>query len=70
MFRQDVVTDQLVQRWFEKCHSGDTMLRDESRPTWSSYVDNDVLKTVVEQNPRKPIPTPITATSPYISREK
>ena len=48
-----VITDHQVRNWFSKFHSGDTLLRDETRLGCSSNLDQDALRKFVECNPHK-----------------
>ena len=48
-----VITDHKVPNWFSKFPSEDTSLRDEPRLGRSSDLDEDILRELVECNPRK-----------------
>ena len=53
VYGQGVNTDYQVRNWFSKFSSGDASLRDEPRPERSSDGDHDVLRELMEWNPRK-----------------
>ncbi|GFT37864.1 histone-lysine N-methyltransferase SETMAR [Nephila pilipes] len=50
VFGIQVATNATVARWFKKFRSGDFDLSNEQRGRPKSLVDNDVLKTTVEEN--------------------
>ena len=53
MYGEGTITDQAVRNWFVKFRSGDTSLKDESRPGRSSEFDAEALKSLVECNARQ-----------------
>ena len=50
---EGVITDRAVRNWFIKFRSGDTNLKDEPRTGRPSFVDDDILKAILEENPRQ-----------------
>jgi len=44
--------ERTIQRWFEKFRNGDEELRDEPRTGRPGVIDNDILKAMVEADPR------------------
>ncbi|XP_067126777.1 histone-lysine N-methyltransferase SETMAR-like [Centruroides vittatus] len=53
VYGSGVISDRAVRKWFTKFRSGDFSLKDEERPGRSSDFDDDVLKVLIEQNPRQ-----------------
>ena len=45
-----VVTERMVQRWFKKFTSADESLYNKPRSRPASIVDNEVLKTLIEED--------------------
>ena len=52
---KNVVNEPTVQRWFKKFRSGDISLEDKDRNGRPSTVDDDRLRAIVEDNPRKTV---------------
>ncbi|XP_023244408.1 histone-lysine N-methyltransferase SETMAR-like [Centruroides sculpturatus] len=52
VYGNGVISDKAVRKWFTKFRSGDFSLKDDERPGRSSDFD-DVLKVLIEQNPRQ-----------------
>jgi [histone H3]-lysine36 N-dimethyltransferase SETMAR len=50
---KNIINERYVQRWFNKFRSGDTNLQDKSSSGRSPAIDNDVLKSLIESNPRQ-----------------
>ncbi|XP_023237751.1 histone-lysine N-methyltransferase SETMAR-like [Centruroides sculpturatus] len=53
VYGSGVISDRVVRKWFTKFRSGDFSLKDDERPGRSSDFDDDVLKALIEQNPRQ-----------------
>ena len=51
-FGENLVSPSTVQRWFKKFREGSEDLENEKREKPESVLDNDVLREVVEANPR------------------
>jgi len=47
------VSERTVPVWFKRFRDGDESLEDEEQRGRPSDVDNDLLKSLVEDNPRK-----------------
>ena len=52
---KNVVNERTVQRCFKKFRSGDISLEDKDRSGRPSTVDDDRLRAIVEDNPRKTV---------------
>ena len=52
---KNVVNERTVQCWFKKFRSGDISLEDKDRNGLPSTVDDDRLRAIVEDNPRKTV---------------
>ena len=50
-----VISQTQCQRWFNRFREGDTSLQDHPKSGRPVELDNDVLKTIVESNPRQTI---------------
>ncbi|GFX83081.1 histone-lysine N-methyltransferase SETMAR [Trichonephila clavipes] len=50
VFGKDIVNVRTCQRWFSKFHSGDLSLQESDRSGRPSKIDNDVLRTMLENN--------------------
>jgi [histone H3]-lysine36 N-dimethyltransferase SETMAR len=50
---KNVISKRNVQQWFKKFRSGYTNLQDESRSGRPPTIDNSVLKSLIESNPRQ-----------------
>ena len=53
VYGEGLISDRAVRNWFAKFRSGDTSLKDEPRVGRSSNLDDNLLKTTLEQNPRR-----------------
>lgn len=53
MYGEGMITDRAVRNWFLKFRSGDVTLKDEPRGSRPSDFDDDILKSILEQNPRQ-----------------
>ena len=53
MYGEGVKSDQAVRNWFVKFRSGDMTLKDEPRMGRPSDFDDDVLNSLLEENPRQ-----------------
>ncbi|GFU73766.1 histone-lysine N-methyltransferase SETMAR [Trichonephila clavipes] len=51
VFEKDIVNVRTCQRWFSKFRSGDLSLRESDRSGRPSKIDNDVLRSMLENNP-------------------
>lgn len=51
VFGEGTVSDRTCRRWFEKFESGDFDLSDKPRSGRPSLIDDDVVKTMLEQDP-------------------
>ncbi|XP_071033855.1 histone-lysine N-methyltransferase SETMAR-like [Parasteatoda tepidariorum] len=54
VFGKDVVHVHTCQRWFSKFRSGDLSLKESDRSGRPSKIDNDVLRSMLENNPHLP----------------
>ncbi|XP_015185986.1 PREDICTED: histone-lysine N-methyltransferase SETMAR-like [Polistes dominula] len=53
VYVEGLITDRAVRNWFVKFRSGDMTLKDEPRARRPSDFDDNLLKAVLEQNPRQ-----------------
>ncbi|XP_015181327.1 PREDICTED: histone-lysine N-methyltransferase SETMAR-like [Polistes dominula] len=53
VYGEGLITDRAVRNWFVKFRSGDMTLKDEPRAGRPSDFDDNLLKAVLEQNPRQ-----------------
>ncbi|KOX68336.1 Histone-lysine N-methyltransferase SETMAR [Melipona quadrifasciata] len=53
VYGEGLISDRAVRSWFAKFRSGDTTLKDEPRAGRSSDLDDNLLKAILEQNPRQ-----------------
>ncbi|XP_043260411.1 histone-lysine N-methyltransferase SETMAR-like [Colletes gigas] len=53
VYGEGLITDRAVGNWFIKFRSEDTTLKDEPRAGRPSDFDDNLLKAILEQNPRK-----------------
>lgn len=53
VYGEGLITDRAVRNWFIKFRSGDTTLKDELRAGRPSDFDDNLLKAILEQNPRQ-----------------
>ncbi|CAK9820139.1 Histone-lysine N-methyltransferase SETMAR [Anthophora quadrimaculata] len=53
VYGEGLITDLAVRNWFIKFRSGDTTLKDEPRAGRLSDFDDNLLKAILEQNPRQ-----------------
>ncbi|GFT25711.1 histone-lysine N-methyltransferase SETMAR [Trichonephila clavipes] len=51
VFGEDIVNVRTCQRWLSKFRSGDPSLQDSDRSGRPSKIDNDVLRSMLENNP-------------------
>ncbi|GFV88293.1 histone-lysine N-methyltransferase SETMAR [Trichonephila clavipes] len=51
VFGKDIVNVRICQRWFSKFRSGDLSLQERDRSGRPSKIDNDVLRSMLENNP-------------------
>ena len=51
VFGEGVVTDRTCRRWFKKFETGDFDLSDKPCSGRPSLIDDDVVKTMLEQDP-------------------
>ena len=51
VFGEGIVTDRTCRRWFKKFETGDFDLSDKSCSGRPSLIDDDVVKTMLEQDP-------------------
>ncbi|XP_015911681.1 histone-lysine N-methyltransferase SETMAR-like [Parasteatoda tepidariorum] len=51
VFGKDIVNVCTCQRWFSKFRSGDLSLKESDRSGRPSKIDNDVLRSMLENNP-------------------
>lgn len=51
VFGEGIVSDRIRRRWFEKFETGDFDLSDKPYSGQSSLIDDDVIKTMLEQDP-------------------
>lgn len=52
-FGEATVNERTVQLWFKRFRDGDESLEDQERSGRPSHVNNELLKSLVEDNPRK-----------------
>ncbi|XP_078051651.1 histone-lysine N-methyltransferase SETMAR, partial [Augochlora pura] len=52
VFGKDIVNVRTCQRWFSKFRSGDPSLQESDRSERSSKIGNDVLQSMLENNPQ------------------
>jgi len=50
IYNNKTVTERTVQRWYQKFSSGDESLENQSRGRPEINVENEVLKTIIEEN--------------------
>ncbi|XP_043494577.1 histone-lysine N-methyltransferase SETMAR-like [Polistes fuscatus] len=53
VYGEGLITDWTVRNLFVEFHSGDMTLKDEPREERPSDFDDNLLKTILEQNPRQ-----------------
>ncbi|XP_014609810.1 PREDICTED: histone-lysine N-methyltransferase SETMAR-like [Polistes canadensis] len=53
VYGEGLITDRAVRNWFVKFRFGDTSLKDEPRAGRPSDFDDNLLKTILDQNPRQ-----------------
>ena len=53
VYGEGSTTSRTCERWFTKFRSGDTNLEDEPREGHPSTIDDDVLESLLESNPRQ-----------------
>ncbi|KAL0274338.1 UNVERIFIED_CONTAM: hypothetical protein PYX00_006789 [Menopon gallinae] len=53
VYGEGAITDRAVRNWFVKFRSGDTTLKDEPRAGRPSDFDDNIVKSVLEENPRQ-----------------
>ncbi|OAD62648.1 Histone-lysine N-methyltransferase SETMAR [Eufriesea mexicana] len=55
VYGERLITYRAIRNWFVKFHSGDTISKDELRAGCPSDFDDNLLKAILEQNPRQSI---------------
>ncbi|KAG5311914.1 SETMR methyltransferase, partial [Pseudoatta argentina] len=53
VYGEDLISDRTVRHWFAKFRFGDTTLKDGPRAGCPSDLDDNLLKAMLEQNPRQ-----------------
>ena len=51
VFGEGIVSDRTYRRWFKKIETGDFDLSNKPRPKRPSLIDDDVVETMLEQDP-------------------